>query len=122
MIEGVGLWFDRQYYNADQDYLLGRHPDGGQRGFAACSRNRRPPIAFGLFAQGARSKTAFAVVPSGTITVGYDITDMWSLNLAYNYIYLSSVGRVGDQITSPADIRQSSFFAQGITLGAKAQF
>ena len=64
----------------------------------------------------------FAVVPSGTITLGYDFTDTWSLILAYNYIYLSSVGRVGDQVTSPADIRQSGFFAQGITLGAKAQF
>jgi hypothetical protein len=61
-------------------------------------------------------------VPSGTITVGYDFTDTWSLILAYNYIYLSGVGRVGDQVTSPADIRQSGFFAQGITLGAKAQF
>jgi hypothetical protein len=64
----------------------------------------------------------FAVVPSGTITVGYDLTDVWSVTLAYNYIYLSSVGRVGDQVTSPGDIRQSGFFAQGITLGAKAQF
>jgi hypothetical protein len=80
------------------------------------------PPAFGLFAQGDRIKTVFAVVPSGTITLGYDFTDTWSLILAYNYIYLSSVGRVGDQVTSPADIRQSGFFAQGITLGAKAQF
>jgi hypothetical protein len=74
------------------------------------------------FASGAGTKAVFAVVPSGTITIGYDITDVWSVTLAYNYIYLSSVGRVGDQITSPADIRQSGFFAQGITLGAKAQF
>jgi hypothetical protein len=80
-----------------------------------------PPL-FGLFAQGGRTKTVFAVVPSGTITVGYDITDMWSLYLAYNYLYLSSVGRVGDQITAPADIKQSGFFAQGITFGVKAQF
>jgi len=80
------------------------------------------PPSFGRFAQGDRIKTVFAVVPSGTITLGYDITDVWSLVLAYNYIYLSSVGRIGDQITSPADIRQSGFFAQGITLGAKAQF
>jgi len=80
------------------------------------------PPAFGLFAQGDRIKTVFAVVPSGTITLGYDFTDTWSLILAYNYIYLSSVGRVGDQITAPNDIRQSSFFAQGITFGVKAQF
>jgi hypothetical protein len=74
------------------------------------------------FASGAGTKAVFAIVPSGTITIGYDITDVWSVTLAYNYIYLSSVGRVGDQVTSPADIRQSGFFAQGITLGAKAQF
>jgi hypothetical protein len=80
------------------------------------------PPSFGLFAQGDRIKTVFAVIPSGTITLGYDFTDTWSLILAYNYMYLSSVGRVGDQITSAGDIRQSGFFAQGITLGAKAQF
>jgi hypothetical protein len=81
------------------------------------------PPSFGLFAQASRSKTALVVVPSGTITLGYDvIPDMPSLTLAYNYLYLSSVGRVGDQIMSPSGIGQSSFFAQGITLGAKALY
>jgi len=60
---------------------------------------------------------------SPNIKVGYDvIDDMLSLTLAYNYLYMSNVGRVGDQITSPFDIRQSSFFAQGITFGVKAKF
>jgi hypothetical protein len=81
------------------------------------------PVPFGLFEQGNRSKTVFAVVPSGTIKAGYDIIpDVLSLTLAYNYLYMSSVGRVGDQIASPSDIKQSSFFAQGITFGAKAKF
>ena len=81
------------------------------------------PSSFGLFAQGDRSKLAFAVVPSGNIKIGYDvIPDMLSLTLAYNYIFMSSVGRVGDQIASPLDIRQSSIFAQGLTFGAKAKF
>ena len=80
------------------------------------------PVPFGLFAQGNRSKTAFAVVPSGNIKAGYDINDMLSLTVAYNYLYMSNVGRVGDQIASAFDIRQSSFFAQGITFGAKAKF
>jgi hypothetical protein len=79
-------------------------------------------LPFGLFGQGNRDKTVFAVVPSGNIKVGYDITDMLSLTLAYNYLYMSSVGRVGDQIASPTDIRQSGFFAQGITAGVKAKF
>jgi hypothetical protein len=80
------------------------------------------PVAFGLFAQGDRSKTAFAVVPSGNIKVGYDINDTMSLTVAYNYLYLSSVGRVADQIASPSDIRQSGFFTQGINFGVKARF
>jgi Putative beta barrel porin-7 (BBP7) len=80
------------------------------------------PVPFGLFAQGNRSKTVFAFVPSGTIKAGYDINEMLSLTLAYNYLYMSHVGRVGDQIASPADIRQSGLFAQGITAGVKAKF
>jgi hypothetical protein len=64
----------------------------------------------------------FAVVPSGNIKAGYDINEMLSLTLAYNYLYMSSVGRVGDQIASPSDIRQSGFFAQGLTAGVKARF
>ena len=78
---------------------------------------------FGLFQQFDRNKIAFAAVPSGDIKVGYDVVpDMLSVTLAYNYIYMSSVGRVGDQIASPTDIRQSSIFAQGITFGARAKF
>ena len=80
------------------------------------------PIPFGLFAQGGRDKTVLAVVPSGTIKAGYDVNEMLSLTLAYNYVYMSSVGRVGDQIASPTDIKQTGLFMQGITLGAKAKF
>jgi hypothetical protein len=80
------------------------------------------PLPFGLFGQGDRSKTVFAVVPNGNIKGGYDVTDMLSLTVAYNYRYMSNVGRVADQIASPTDIRQSNFFAQGITFGVKAKF
>ena len=64
-----------------------------------------PP--FGLFGQGNRDKMAFAVVPSGNIKFGYDINSMLSVTLAYNYLYMSSVGRVADQIGAPTDIKQS---------------
>jgi hypothetical protein len=79
-------------------------------------------VPFGLFAQANRSRTVFAVVPSGNIKLGYDVTDNVALTLAYNYLYMSDVGRVGDQVASPSGIRQSSLFAQGISLGAKARF
>jgi len=62
-------------------------------------------------------------LPSGNIKVGYDIIDdVLSLTLAYNYLYMSNVGRVGEQFASPSDIRQSNLFAQGVTLGVKAKF
>ena len=80
------------------------------------------PPAFGVFGQGNRSTVAFAAVPNGNIKVGYDINEMLSVTLAYNYLYMSSVGRVGDQAASPTGITQSGFFAQGVTLGAKAKF
>jgi hypothetical protein len=81
-----------------------------------------PNPAFGLFGQTSRNNVTFAAVPSGDIKFGYDINSMLSVTLAYNYLYMSSVGRVGDQVAFPTDIKQSGFFAQGITLGAKAKF
>jgi hypothetical protein len=80
------------------------------------------PLPFGLFGQVDRNKTVFAVVPNGNIKAGYDVTDMLSLTVAYNYLYMSQAGRVADQIASPSGIRQSGFFAQGITFGVKARF
>ncbi len=91
-------------------------------GGPAVTTSANAPLPFGLFAQGDRSKTVFAFVPSGSIKAGYDINDMLSVTLAYNYLYMSSVGRVGDQIASPSDIRQSGFLAQGLTAGVKAKF
>ena len=70
-----------------------------------------------------RVKGAFTVVPSGNLKFGYDIIpDQRSLTLAYNYVYMSDVGLIGAQFPSPVSIRQSSFFAQGITLGFKEKF
>jgi hypothetical protein len=67
-------------------------------------------------------RAAFTVVPNGTLKIGYDIIpDQRSLTLAYNYLYMSNVGLVADQFPS-LGVRQSSFFAQGITLGYKEKF
>jgi hypothetical protein len=59
---------------------------------------------------------------SGNIKFGYSISSMLSVTLAYNYFYVSSVDRVEAQFAFPGDIRQSGFFAQGLTFGAKAKF
>jgi hypothetical protein len=70
-------------------------------------------------------KAAFTVVPNGTLKIGYDIIpDRRSVTLAYNYLYMSQVGLIGYQFPSPGSpsIRQSSFFAQGITFGYKEKF
>jgi hypothetical protein len=76
-----------------------------------------------LFGQEGRSRVTFAAVPSGNIKAGYDvIPNLLSLTVAYNYLYMSNVGRVADQVITPNDIKQSGFFAQGITVGAKVRF
>jgi hypothetical protein len=69
-----------------------------------------------------RVKGTFTVVPSGTLKIGYDIIpDERSVTLAYNYLYMSKVGLIADPFPLPG-IKQSSFFAQGITVGYKEKF
>ncbi len=68
-------------------------------------------------------KGTFTIVPSGTLKFGYDlIPNERSLTLAYNYLYMSNVGLIGDEFPSAIGTKQSGFFAQGITLGLKQKF
>jgi len=62
-------------------------------------------------------------VPSGTLQFGYDIIpDQRSLTLAYTYLFMGNVGMISDQFPNPVGVRQSSLFAQGVTLGFKEKF
>jgi Putative beta barrel porin-7 (BBP7) len=85
--------------------------------------NSGAPLVTGTSGGSVRVKGAFAFVPSGTIKIGYDIIpDQRSLTLAYQYLYMSDVGLIADQFPLAVGVRQSSFFAQGVTLGFKEKF
>jgi len=62
------------------------------------------PVVFpgGLLAQpsniGRHSRTAFAVMPEVGVRAGVQVTDHARLSVGYNFLYLSSVARAGDQV------------------------
>jgi hypothetical protein len=66
------------------------------------SVNGGPPIAGGLLAQSTNSghfgRDRFAVVPELGLNVGYQVTDALRFYVGYNFLYMSSVIRPGDQI------------------------
>lgn len=83
------------------------------------------------------SRDRFAVLPEVTFSVGYQVTDWMRLSVGYNFLYLSSVARAGDQVNrvvNPTGIplnggavqgaaqptfnfRGTDFYAQGINFG-----
>jgi hypothetical protein len=84
----------------------------------------------------------FAVVPEGSLVVGYQVTDHLSVSIGYTFLYWSSVARPGDQIDrgiSPAalpisgaaavpssrpafSLQDTDFWAQGLTFGLELRF
>lgn len=104
-----------------------------------------PNQAGGLLAlstnSGSYSRTPFAIVPEGSLNLGYDLTSHLRLFVGYNFLYWSSVTRPGSQIDRNLDenripdftlgrnvpaaqgirpvtkVEPESFWAQGITFG-----
>jgi hypothetical protein len=84
----------------------------------------------------------FAVVPEGSLTLGYQVTDNLSISIGYTFLYWSHVARPGDQIdraVSPAALpisgtapvpssrpafsfNETDFWAQGLTFGLELRF
>jgi len=59
-------------------------------------------LPFGVLALpsniGTFSRDHFGVLPAGTLKLGYNITPRWRVWVGYDFMYLSSVVRAGDQI------------------------
>ncbi|MGL4419503.1 MAG: BBP7 family outer membrane beta-barrel protein [Gemmataceae bacterium] len=88
------------------------------------------------------SQSKFAVMPSVGIRLGYQLTDRLRAYVGYDFVYLSSVARAGDQIdlrVNPSQIppranglvgpavpaftpRTTDFWMQGIRVGAEFRF
>jgi hypothetical protein len=84
----------------------------------------------------------FAVVPEGSLVLGYQVTEHVSLTVGYTFLYWSNVARPGDQIdrglnpaalplngapptptSRPAFLLQDSdFWVQGLTFGLELRF
>jgi len=91
------------------------------------------PLSGGNYAtlQAGRSSTdRFAVVPEGRLTVGYAITPRINGLIGYNFLYLSSVARPGNQIDNSYDgashpgvpMTSSSYWSQGLTASLQFKF
>ncbi len=80
--------------------------------------------AGGLFAEpsniGTTSRNVFAVAPEVTFQVGYDLTPRLRSFVGYNFIYMSSVLRPGNQMDRNVNPTQNSFLVPPGTLTGPA--
>ncbi len=71
---------------------------------------------------GSGSKTVFAALPSAELIAGYEIApDSVSLTLGYSVFFVSNTALAAAQ-TASQGVKQSGFWAQGVTFGVKARF
>jgi len=66
------------------------------------------------------NRDEFTVVPEGSLTVGYQVTDKMRLYAGYSFLYWSSVIRPGDLLEhgiNPAEVPSSPAFGSGALPG-----
>lgn len=91
------------------------------------------PLSGGNFAtlqSGRYATNHFAVAPEARLTLGYQVTPCLRAQVGYDFLFLSSVARPGNQIDNTFDgathplvpMTSSSFWAQGLTLGLQFNF
>jgi hypothetical protein len=93
---------------------------------------------------GSYGKDRFAVIPEGTATLGFAVTQHIRLTLGYTFLYVSSVFRPGDQIDrtmNPTEVasylanqpisgparpnflfKSTDFWAQGVNFGVQVRY
>jgi len=91
------------------------------------------PLTGGNYATlqvGRYSTDRFALAPECLLNVGYQLTPCIRTQIGYDFLYLSSVARPGNQIDNSYDgvthplvpMASSSFWAQGLTLSLQLSF
>jgi hypothetical protein len=91
------------------------------------------PLSGGNFAtlqMGRYSQNRFAVVPEAQLNIGYQFTPWIRGSIGYNFLYLSSVARPGNQIDNTYDgvvhpivpMTSSSYWAHGLNLSLQFDF
>jgi hypothetical protein len=83
----------------------------------AVAGGAQPTIPGGLLAldtnSGTYNRTPFAILPEGTLNIGYDITPRLKIFAGYNIMYWSSVVRPGSQIDTSLDEYRIPDFTTG---------
>jgi hypothetical protein len=91
------------------------------------------PLTGGNYASlqiGRYSTDRFALAPEFQLNLGYQLTPCIRAQIGYDFLYLSSVARPGNQIDNTYDgvthplvpMASSSFWIQGLTLGLQLNF
>jgi hypothetical protein len=91
------------------------------------------PLSGGNYAtlqMGRYTRDHFAVAPEAQLTLGYQVTPWLRAMVGYNFIYLSSVARPGNQIDNTFDgvthpivpMVSSSYWTQGLNFGLQFSF
>lgn len=91
------------------------------------------PLTGGNYATiqaGRYSTSRFALAPEAQLQIGYQLTPCIRTQLGYDFLYLSSVARPGNQIDNNFDgvthplvpMASSSFWAQGLTVSLQFNF
>ena len=64
----------------------------------------------------------FAALSETTIQIGYQWTKCIQTTVGYNFLYLTSAARVGDQVQPAGGINATDFYANGITFGLSCRY
>lgn len=64
-------------------------------------------------------RSGFAVLPEGTVKLGYRLADRSRMYVGYNFLYLSEAVRPGEQIDRTVDLAQVPLIGQPGTPGAE---
>jgi hypothetical protein len=114
----AGWHFNRFFVDVTGKVAIGATSEGLTEQFAAVGNNG----ATNAF-QFRRSKGDFAVVPELNLRVGYDITHNIRAFVGYDFLYISSVARPGNQdFGGASSIQSNGFWAQGVNLGVEFSF
>jgi hypothetical protein len=64
----------------------------------------------------------FAALSETTLQIGYQWTKCIQTTVGYNFLYLTSAARVGDQVQPVGGINATDFYANGITFGVSCRY
>jgi len=113
----AGWTFDRWFVDITGKIALGATTEGVTANLTAIGADGAAD-AF----QFRQSKTDFAVLPEVNLRVGYNFTRNIHAFVGYDFLYISSVARPGNQFNNLTSVNSTGFWAQGLNFGVEVSF